>query len=35
MVRHGKGAKDRVVMLPRQLRPDLERQLHLLPPSAK
>jgi integron integrase len=27
MVRHGKGAKDRVVMLPKSLRPDLERQL--------
>jgi integrase len=26
-VRHGKGAKDRVVMLPRKLRPDLTRQL--------
>jgi integron integrase len=26
-VRHGKGGKDRVVMLPRSLRPDLERQL--------
>jgi integron integrase len=27
VVRHGKGGKDRVVMLPRSLRPDLERQL--------
>ncbi|MFO0969780.1 MAG: integron integrase [Gemmataceae bacterium] len=27
MVRHGKGAKDRVVMLPRSARTDLERQL--------
>jgi integron integrase len=27
IVRHGKGGKDRVVMLPRMLRPDLERQL--------
>jgi integron integrase len=27
IVRHGKGAKDRVVMLPRSLRPELERQL--------
>jgi integron integrase len=27
MVRHGKGAKDRVVMLPQRLRADLERQL--------
>jgi integron integrase len=27
IVRHGKGGKDRVVMLPRSLRPDLERQL--------
>ena len=26
MVRHGKGAKDRVVMLPRKLRPELEGQ---------
>jgi integrase len=26
-VRHGKGGKDRVVMLPRSLRPELERQL--------
>src|SRR5262249_48140200 len=26
-VRHGKGGKDRVVMLPRSLRPDLERYL--------
>jgi hypothetical protein len=26
-VRHGKGGKDRIVMLPRSLRPDLERQL--------
>ena len=26
-VRHGKGGKDRVVMLPRSLRPDLERHL--------
>jgi integron integrase len=28
-VRHGKGGKDRVVMLPRSLRPDLERHLEL------
>ncbi len=27
VVRHGKGGKDRVVMLPRSLRPELERQL--------
>ncbi len=27
MVRHGKGGKDRIVMLPQVLRPDLERQL--------
>jgi integron integrase len=27
VVRHGKGGKDRVVMLPRSLRPDIERQL--------
>lgn len=27
VVRHGKGAKDRVVMLPRSLRPELERQI--------
>jgi integron integrase len=27
VVRHGKGGKDRVVMLPQALRPDLERQL--------
>jgi integron integrase len=27
VVRHGKGGKDRVVMLPRSLQPDLERQL--------
>ena len=27
IVRHGKGGKDRVVMLPRSLRPDLERHL--------
>src|SRR5438477_11196787 len=27
MVRHGKGAKDRVVMLPRSVGPELERQV--------
>lgn len=27
MVRHGKGAKDRIVMLPRSLRPELDQQL--------
>ena len=27
VVRHGKGGKDRVVMLPRALRPDLDRQI--------
>jgi integron integrase len=27
VVRHGKGSKDRVVMLPRALRPDLDRQV--------
>jgi integrase len=27
VVRHGKGGKDRVVMLPRALRPDLDRQV--------
>lgn len=27
VIRHGKGGKDRVVMLPRSLRPELERQL--------
>jgi integrase len=27
VVRHGKGGKDRIVMLPRALRPDLERHL--------
>jgi integrase len=27
VVRHGKGGKDRIVMLPQTLRPDLERQL--------
>src|SRR5207253_9362842 len=27
MVRHGKGGKDRIVMLPRALRPELERHL--------
>jgi len=27
VIRHGKGGKDRIVMLPRSLRPDLERQI--------